>query len=249
MSEWFNAGRISPVPSGTWNDTAAYTRLDIVTDTNMQRSYIAKKDVPAGTPLTDANYWQLLVETFHAVSLKTAADRLASPFSETSSAVACHPVEDYPLDVVTHIEPVQEGSGEPSPDNIRPITGHTGDVLTRCEDHLMTPANVAHYVLLAWQQRNFDSLYPLLSSQEDVKNRPAQALFSDAFADSDVLILYSLTPGSIAVDGQSAVVCVDMTLRRQDGSEYTMNGWPLKLKREGGAWKASLSALQTLMQL
>ena len=123
------------------------------------------------------------------------------------------------------------------------------DVLTRCEDHLMTPANVAHYVLLAWQQRNFDSLYPLLSSQEDVKNRPAQALFSDAFADSDVLILYSLTPGSIAVDGQSAVVCVDMTLRRQDGSEYTMNGWPLKLKREGGAWKASLSALQTLMQL
>ena len=123
------------------------------------------------------------------------------------------------------------------------------DVLTRCEDHLMTPANVAHHILLAWQQRNFDSLYPLLSSQEDVKIRPAQSLFSDAFAESDVLIRYSLTPGSISVDGQNAVVCVDMTLRRQDGSEYTMNGWPLKLKREGGAWKASLSALQTLMQL
>ena len=113
----------------------------------------------------------------------------------------------------------------------------------------MTPANVAHHILLAWQQRNFDSLYPLLSSQEDVKIRPAQSLFSDAFAESDVLILYSLTPGSISVDGQSAVVCVDMTLRRQDGSEYTMSGWPLKLKREGGAWKAKLSALQTLMQL
>ena len=138
MNEWFNAGRISPVPSGTWNDTTEYKRLDIVTDHNMQRSYIAKKDVPAGTLLTDANYWQLLVETFHAVSLKTAADRLASPFSETSSAVACHPVEDYPLDVVTHIEPVQEGSGDPSPDNIRPITGHTGDVLTRCGKNLFS---------------------------------------------------------------------------------------------------------------
>ena len=115
MSEWFNAGRISPVPSGTWNDTTEYKRLDIVTDPNMQRSYIAKKDAPAGTLLTDTDYWQMLVDAFHAVSLKTAADRLASPFSETSSAVACHPVEDYPLDVVTHIEPVQEGSGDPYP--------------------------------------------------------------------------------------------------------------------------------------
>ena len=141
MTEWFNAGRISPVPSGTWNDTTEYKRLDIVTDPNMQRSYIAKKDVPAGTPLTDGDCWQLLVETFHAVSLKTAADRLASPFSETGDIVTCHPVEDYPLGVVTHIEPVQEGSGDPSPDNIRPITGHAGDVLMRCGKNLLNPDN------------------------------------------------------------------------------------------------------------
>lgn len=141
MNEWFNAGRISPVPSGTWNDTTEYTRLDIVTDPNMQRSYIAKKDVSAGTPLTDTDYWQLLVDAFHAVSLKTAADRLASPLSETGDIVTCHPVEDYPLGVVTHIEPVQEGSGDPSPDNIRPITGHTRDVLTRCGKNLLNPDN------------------------------------------------------------------------------------------------------------
>lgn len=44
-----------------------------------------------------------------------------------------------PMNVVTHIEPVQEGSGDPGPDNIRPITGHTGDVLTRCGKNLCSP--------------------------------------------------------------------------------------------------------------
>ena len=123
------------------------------------------------------------------------------------------------------------------------------DVLTRCEEHLMTPANVAHSLLRAWQQRSFDTLYPLLSSQEDTKLLPAQSLFSEAFAQSPVLIAYTLTPGSIAVDGSSAVVCIDMTLRRADGSEYTLTGWPLRIKHEMGAWKVSLSSLQALMQL
>lgn len=122
-------------------------------------------------------------------------------------------------------------------------------LLTRSEEHLMTPANVAHHILTAWQQRSFDALYALLSSQEDVKLLPAQSLFSEAFAQSEMLIAYTLTPGSIAPDGSSAVVCVDMTLRRTDGSEYILTGWPLRIKREAGAWKVSLSALQALMQL
>lgn len=123
------------------------------------------------------------------------------------------------------------------------------DLLTRSENHLMTPANVTHCLLLAWQQRSFDTLYPLMSSQEDAKLLPSQALFSQAFAQSEMLIAYTLTPGSVSVDGLSAVVCVDMTLRRSDGSERTVNAWPLRLMREGGAWKVSVSTLQSLMQL
>lgn len=200
MSEWFNAGRISPVPSGTWNDTTEYKRLDIVTDPNMQRSYIAKKDVPAGTPLTDTEYWQLLVDAFHAVSLKTAADRLASPFSETSKAVACHPVEDYPLDVVTHIEPVQEGSGDPSPDNIRPITGHTGDVLTRCGKNLIPDDK------LTLQDKNIRAyfgdpegflLYAGVTYTLSLGSTPANAVYvttmDKAGGDGDIAKAYSKT--------------------------------------------------------
>lgn len=123
------------------------------------------------------------------------------------------------------------------------------DLITRSENHLMTPANVTHCLLLAWQQRSFDTLYPLMSSQEDAKLLPSQALFSEAFAQSEMLIAYTLTPGSVSPDGSSAVVCVDMTLRRSDGSERAVKAWPLRLTREGGAWKVSVSTLQSLMQL
>ena len=43
-------------------------------------------------------------------------------------------------DVLVHIEPVQEGSGDPSPDNVRPITGWTGAKVTRCGKNLTEPA-------------------------------------------------------------------------------------------------------------
>ena len=43
------------------------------------------------------------------------------------------------LEVVSAIEPVQSGSGDPSPDNVRPITGWTGAQLTRCGKNLLNP--------------------------------------------------------------------------------------------------------------
>lgn len=37
------------------------------------------------------------------------------------------------------IEPVQAGSGDPSPDNVRPITGWTGAKVTRCGKNMLDP--------------------------------------------------------------------------------------------------------------
>lgn len=46
--------------------------------------------------------------------------------------------DDYPVkDLVAHIEPVQSGSGDPSPDNVRPITGWTGANVTRTGKNLL----------------------------------------------------------------------------------------------------------------
>lgn len=44
-------------------------------------------------------------------------------FSVSGQAAICHPAEGSPLHVISRIEAVQSGSGEASPDNVRPISG------------------------------------------------------------------------------------------------------------------------------
>lgn len=134
-TEWFNAGRVAPVPCGTWDGQNEYERLDVVTSPSGNASYIARRDVPIGTPLSDKSYWHVMCDV--GANIKFAADRLASPFAETGDIVVCHPVEDYPLEVKTIIEPVQAGNGDPAPDNIRAITGVASATLTRCGKNLL----------------------------------------------------------------------------------------------------------------
>lgn len=50
-------------------------------------------------------------------------DSLAPKFESSGPVVTCNPVPGYPLSVVSKIVPVQDGAGEPSPDNVRPIVG------------------------------------------------------------------------------------------------------------------------------
>lgn len=59
-------------------------------------------------------------------------DTLCPPFEVSGSIVQCHPVEHYPLGVVSRIDATQSGSGDASPDNIRPIVGWDSVSLNRC---------------------------------------------------------------------------------------------------------------------
>ena len=56
-------------------------------------------------------------------SSKNIVDTLCPPLEESGNPVVCYPVENYPLGVTVSWEPTQEGSGEPSSENIRPIKG------------------------------------------------------------------------------------------------------------------------------
>ena len=70
-------------------------------------------------------------------SSKATVDRLCPAFDLSGQIASCYPVEGYPMAVTSGIGVAQAGSGEPSPDNIRPITGHTGARLTRCGKNLL----------------------------------------------------------------------------------------------------------------
>lgn len=54
------------------------------------------------------------------------------PFAESGNSVRVENYEGMPINVVSNLEPVQEGSSDPTPENIRPITGWEGVQITRC---------------------------------------------------------------------------------------------------------------------
>ena len=82
-----------------------------------------------------------------AWSSKHIVDMLCPPMEETGNPVTCYPVAGYPLGCKVSWEPTQEGSGEPSPENVRPIHGRDSVTVGRCGENLLNPeenANVTY---------------------------------------------------------------------------------------------------------
>lgn len=74
-----------------------------------------------------------------AWSAKHIVDMLCPPISETGNPVVCYPVVGSKLGCKVSWEPTQEGSGDPSPDNIRPISGRDAVSVERCGENLLNP--------------------------------------------------------------------------------------------------------------
>lgn len=70
-------------------------------------------------------------------SSRHIVDMLCPPLEESGNPVVCYPVAGYPLGVKASWEPVQEGSGYPSPENIRPIKGRDSVTVERCGENLL----------------------------------------------------------------------------------------------------------------
>ena len=70
-------------------------------------------------------------------SSKHIVDMLCPPLKESGNPVVCYPVAGYPLGVKAKWEPVQEGSGTPSHENIRPIKGRDSVTVERCGENLL----------------------------------------------------------------------------------------------------------------
>jgi hypothetical protein len=79
------------------------------------------------TTVTDSAPW----------SSKHIIDTLCPPLEESGNPVVCYPVAGYPLGCKVSWEPTQEGSGDPSPDNVRPIKGRNSVTVERCGENLI----------------------------------------------------------------------------------------------------------------
>lgn len=74
------------------------------------------------------------VNATEAWSSKKIVDTLCPPFSLSGNPVICHPVEGYPLSAVVTLKPKQAGSGDPSLENVRPISGYDSVTVTLSKD-------------------------------------------------------------------------------------------------------------------
>ena len=81
---------------------------------------------PLRKPIDDTR-----VETDNAWSAKHTADTLLPMQTVTGNPVAIETLEGYPLELNASWEPIQEGEGEPSPDNVRLIKGRDNVKITR----------------------------------------------------------------------------------------------------------------------
>lgn len=70
-------------------------------------------------------------------SSKHIVDMLCPPLEESGNPVVCYPVAGYPLGVKAKWEPAQEGTGTPSPENIRPVKGRDSVTVDRCGENVI----------------------------------------------------------------------------------------------------------------
>lgn len=94
--------------------------------------------IPQGPPGQDGvQLNDSAVNATEAWSSKKIVDTLCPEFSVSCNPVTCNPVEGYPLGAVVTLEPKQAGSGDPSPENVRAISGWDSLTLTRCGENLL----------------------------------------------------------------------------------------------------------------
>lgn len=114
-------------------DTLAESVENVVANTAAVAELKKKKAEIDDTAL-GANAW----------SSKHIIDMLCPPLEESGNPVVCYPVAGYPLGVKAKWEPAQEGTGTPSPENIRPIKGRDSVTVERCGENLLnlSPENI-----------------------------------------------------------------------------------------------------------
>ena len=70
-------------------------------------------------------------------SSRKIVETLCPPLGVSGNPVTCYPVAGYPLGVVASWEPTQAGTGDPSPENIRLISGRESVAVERCGENVI----------------------------------------------------------------------------------------------------------------
>ena len=111
---------------------AAHMRVMIV-ESEYYHDEETEQQVEQAARINDA-----AVSSTETWSSRKIIDTLCPEFSVSGNPVTCTPVEGYPLGAVVTLEPIQSGTGDPSPDNVRPISGYDSVAVNERGKNLIT---------------------------------------------------------------------------------------------------------------
>lgn len=73
----------------------------------------------------------------------TAVNNAGYPYTASGSSVTIHPVADSRIDFVAHINPIQAGSGDPSPSNVRALSAPESVTIKRFGANLLNKTGIS----------------------------------------------------------------------------------------------------------
>ena len=157
------------------------------------------------------------VNATEAWSSKKIVDTLCPAFSVSGNPVTCNPVEGYPLSAVVSLEPKQAGSGDPSPENIRPITGRDEVTVTRCGKNLLNLAGRTVQSRPAdFQDASENTKYPIGEGYLYV------GVTSNGYWIENTITEYDIADNSISVNTASGGYGIGMCVKIVPGASYVV---------------------------
>lgn len=159
-------------------------------------------------------------------SSKQIIDALCPPLEATGNPVQCYPVAGYPLGVKASWEPRQEGTGDPSPDNVRAITGLDEVRVQQSKRNLMpytkpsTPVYTSNGVTFTWNDDGSIHVSGTASKQANSNTMNFEN--------------FSVPPGKyrMIVSAQSGVMPQFVVKKASTGTNYWYN--PTNISIESG---------------
>lgn len=123
-------------------------------------------------------------------------------------------------------------------------------VLAACardEQAMLTPACALYMIMDAWQRQDWAVMYPLMADTTE-DPLPTLSVFEAELAARDVSLLeYSLTPGTVSFDGQSATIVLDAVIRSREGGDAQIVRESIPLTRVQDNWAMQTATLEKLM--
>ena len=133
------------------------------------------------------------------------------------------------------------------------MLGETGlaDPIVRDDSLILTAERTLSVLLTLWQQRDWQRMYLYIARQDGGTglDRPVYRDFITAMETLPTLTEASFTGGSVSTDGSVTTFSLSARLRMSDGSDEDRPARTIRLRREDGLWRITMTQLTSWMEV